>query len=219
YWYEVEERSLLGLYLVQKITERIQVIKERMCTPQSRQKSYVDVRRRLINNNNTIFFFGPLESQEENHVFLKVTLKTMVGRSTKVKKLCPSFMRPFQILEKFVSIAYQLAFLLQLSSLHVLCLIVSKVYVPNNSHEQGNPMGEGGLGKLSLKEATMELQEVLHRVNSKDEISFKGIKRNISEVLLAYRNPLRRLIIDYKDSKSIIRCSKGLLFWQAFDDN
>jgi len=54
---------------------------------QSRQKSYVDKKRK------------PLEFQGGEHVFLRVTPKTGVERSMKVKKLSPHFIGPFQILK------------------------------------------------------------------------------------------------------------------------
>ncbi|XP_017979884.1 PREDICTED: uncharacterized protein LOC108662808 [Theobroma cacao] len=60
-WLEVKERKLLGPKLVQDATEKICMICQRMLTAQSRQKFYVDNRRR------------DLEFQVGDHVFFKVS--------------------------------------------------------------------------------------------------------------------------------------------------
>ncbi|XP_047157954.1 uncharacterized protein LOC124828643 [Vigna umbellata] len=52
-----------------------------MWATQSRQKSYADKRRR------------PLEFETRDHVFLRVTSTTGVGRAIKSKKLSPKFCR------------------------------------------------------------------------------------------------------------------------------
>ncbi|XP_054785982.1 acidic endochitinase-like [Prosopis cineraria] len=71
---------------------------------QSRQKSYVDKRRRLLE-----FLVG-------NHVFLRVTPITRIGRSIRAKKLTPQFVGPFEILERIGPVAYRIALPLQLST-------------------------------------------------------------------------------------------------------
>ncbi|XP_072077703.1 uncharacterized protein [Arachis hypogaea] len=59
-----------------------------MLTAQSCQKSYADERRK------------PLEFEERDHAFLKVTLTTGIGRAIKTKKLNPRYIGLFQILER-----------------------------------------------------------------------------------------------------------------------
>ena len=68
-----------------------------MLIVQSRQKSYADRRRR------------PLYFEEGEHVFLRVTRTSGVGRSLKTQKLSPRFIGPFKILEKVGPVAYKLA--------------------------------------------------------------------------------------------------------------
>ncbi|XP_073219714.1 uncharacterized protein [Cicer arietinum] len=122
-WCEVGDKSLLGLDLVQETTSIIQIIREMMRTTQSWQNSYADKRRK------------PLEFQEGEHVFLRFTPKTRVGRSMKVKKLNPRFMCPFQILKRVGSVAYQLALPPQLSNLHdVFHVSQLRTYVSDKSH-------------------------------------------------------------------------------------
>ncbi|XP_073298498.1 uncharacterized protein [Primulina huaijiensis] len=60
YWDEIGERKMLGPELVQQTADVVAVIRERMKSAQSRQKSYPDVRRR------------PLQFEVGDHVFLKI---------------------------------------------------------------------------------------------------------------------------------------------------
>ena len=45
-WMESGEATLIGLELVQETTDKIRVIRDRLLVAQSRQKSYVDHKRR-----------------------------------------------------------------------------------------------------------------------------------------------------------------------------
>jgi len=58
------------------------MIKKRLRTTQSRQRSYVDKRRWSI------------EFREGNHVFLKVTSTTGIGKMRKSKELTSQFIDP-----------------------------------------------------------------------------------------------------------------------------
>ena len=60
-WNEVGERKLLGPEYVQMTTDKIQLIRERLKTGQSRQKSYADIRRK------------DLEFEVGDKVFLKLS--------------------------------------------------------------------------------------------------------------------------------------------------
>ena len=62
-WTEVEESSITGPDLIRDTSEKVSLIRQRLLTAQSRQKSYADVRRR------------PLEFEVGDHVFLKVMPK------------------------------------------------------------------------------------------------------------------------------------------------
>ena len=67
-WFEVGETALIGLDLVVYAMEKVQLIRDRLKTTQSRQKSYPDVRRR------------ELEFQVNDWVFRKVSLMKGVMR-------------------------------------------------------------------------------------------------------------------------------------------
>ena len=82
------------------------MIRENLRTAQSRQKSYADTRRRL------------LEFKECDHVYLKVSpIRGM--RRFKVKgKLSPRFIGPFLILKRVGEVAYQLKLPDHLADVH-----------------------------------------------------------------------------------------------------
>ena len=62
------ESSITGPDLIRDTSEKMTLIRQRLLTAQSRQKSYADVRRR------------PLEFEVGDHVFLKVIPKRGVVR-------------------------------------------------------------------------------------------------------------------------------------------
>ncbi|KAL0561487.1 hypothetical protein IC582_001915 [Cucumis melo] len=122
-WGEVGEQSLMGPELVQSTNEAIQKIRSRMHTAQSRQKSYVDVRRK------------DLEFAVGDKVFLKVAPMRGVLRFERRGKLSPRFVGPFEILERIGPVAYRLALPPSLSTVHdVFHVSMLRKYVPDPSH-------------------------------------------------------------------------------------
>jgi len=77
-----------------------------MKASQSRQKSYADQRRR------------PLEFAPGDHVFLRITLTTGVGRAIRSRKLSPKFIGPYQILRRIGPVTYEIALPPPLANLH-----------------------------------------------------------------------------------------------------
>jgi hypothetical protein len=122
-WYESGESVVVGPEIVQQTTEKIKMIQEKMRIAQSRQKSYHDKRRKS------------LEFQEGDHVFLRVTPITGVGRALKSKKLTPRFIGPYQILERIGEVAYRIALPPSLANLHeVFHVSQLRRYIPDPSH-------------------------------------------------------------------------------------
>ena len=122
-WTEVEERSIIGPDLIRDTSEKVSLIRQRLLTAQSLQKSYVDVRRR------------PLEFEVGDHVFLKVMLKREVVRFGKCGKLSPRFIEPFEILEKVGTVAYQLALPPNMIGVHkVFHISMIRKYTPDPAH-------------------------------------------------------------------------------------
>jgi len=105
-WFESGESVVLGPELVHQTKEKVKLIREKMKASQSRQKSYHDKRRKA------------LEFQEGDHVFLRVTPLTGVGRALKSKKLTPKFIGSYQISERIGTVAYTVGLPPHLSNLH-----------------------------------------------------------------------------------------------------
>ena len=117
------ERKFLGHKLVQRTGEAIEKIHKRMLTAQSRQKSYVDVRRRK------------LEFNVGAKVFLKVSPMKSIMRFGKKGKLSPRYIGPFEILERIGDVAYKLALPPSLANVHnVFHVSMLKKYIQNPSH-------------------------------------------------------------------------------------
>ena len=105
-WYQDGEAFVLGPEFLQQTTSKVKLIQDRMRATQSRQKSYADKRRR------------PLEFDEGDHVFLRVTPTTGIGRVLKSRKLTPRFIGPYQITRRIGAAAYEIALPPHLSNLH-----------------------------------------------------------------------------------------------------
>lgn len=71
---EVRDKGILGPNIIQETIEKIKMIQENMKKAQERKKSCTNQRR------------SPLEFEEENHVFLKVTPKLGLKRLYKERK-------------------------------------------------------------------------------------------------------------------------------------
>nr|XP_025640601.1 uncharacterized protein LOC112735256 [Arachis hypogaea] len=94
-----------------------------MLIAQSRQKSYADQMRK------------PLEFEEGEHVFLKVTPTIEVGRAINSKKLNPHYIGPFKILKRIGPVAYRIALPPYLSNLHDVCHVSQlQKYTPDTIH-------------------------------------------------------------------------------------
>ncbi|PHT59476.1 hypothetical protein CQW23_01839 [Capsicum baccatum] len=76
-WFEVSEAIVLGLDLVVDALEKVQLIREGLQAAQSRQKSYIDVRRK------------DLEFEIGDYVYIKISPMKGVKRFGKKAKLSP----------------------------------------------------------------------------------------------------------------------------------
>ncbi|XP_014496222.1 uncharacterized protein LOC106757886 [Vigna radiata var. radiata] len=94
-----------------------------MRASQSRQKSYTDKKRR------------PLEFEAGDHVFLRVTHTTGVGKAIRAKKISPRYLGPYQISRRIGLVAYEIAMPPQLANLHTVFHVSQlRKYVPDPSH-------------------------------------------------------------------------------------
>ena len=134
-WAEVGDKELLGPQIVQETTEKITIIRDRIRTAQSRQKSYADLKRRT------------LEFAVGDFVFLKVSpMKGVVRFGKKKGKLSPRFVGPFEIIERVGDLAYRLALPPSLSGVHnVFHVSMLRRYIQDESHVID-------LGRITVKE-------------------------------------------------------------------
>ncbi|GJS08703.1 putative reverse transcriptase domain-containing protein [Tanacetum coccineum] len=95
-WSEVGDSQLIGPELIRETTKKIVQIKHRLLTARSRQKSYADVRRKLME-----FSVGDM-------VMLKVSPWKGVIRFRKRGKLSPRYVGPFKIFDRVGLVAYKL---------------------------------------------------------------------------------------------------------------
>ncbi|GKG23370.1 putative reverse transcriptase domain-containing protein, partial [Tanacetum coccineum] len=95
-WTEVGEAQILSPELIPETTEKIIQIKQRMQAARDRQKSYADLKHKLM------------EFQVGDKVMLKVSPCKGVVRFGKRGKLNPMYVGPFKVLEKVGEVAYKL---------------------------------------------------------------------------------------------------------------
>ena len=117
------ESSITGPDLIRDTSEKVSLIRQRLLTAQSQQKSYADVRHR------------PLEFEVGDHVFLKVMPMRGVVKFGKRGKLPPRFIGPFEILKRIGTVAYRLALPPNKKGVHeVFHVSMLRKYTPDLAH-------------------------------------------------------------------------------------
>jgi hypothetical protein len=105
-WLEAGEAAILGPDMVRETTEKVELIRKRMTTAQSRQKSNFDRKHRF------------LEFAVGDRVYLKVSPMRGVMRFGKKGKLSQRYVGPFVITERVGVLAYRLALPESMSGIH-----------------------------------------------------------------------------------------------------
>ncbi|XP_052886935.1 uncharacterized protein LOC128295412 [Gossypium arboreum] len=109
--------------LVADTESKVKLIRELLKEAFDRQKSYADLKRKGI------------EYSVGDYVFLKVSPWKKIMRSGWKGKLSPRFIRPYQILMRVGSIAYQLQLPLELEKIHnVFYISLLRRYRSDPSH-------------------------------------------------------------------------------------
>ena len=106
HWDQPDERQVFGLDILLEAEENIRMVQENLKTAQSRQRSYVDIRRRNMN-----FKVG-------EYVYLNVSPIRGVRRFGVKGKLVPRYIGLYQIQARRGEVAYQLSLLQSLSAVH-----------------------------------------------------------------------------------------------------
>jgi hypothetical protein len=152
YWDQTGERQFFWPELIHEAEEQVCIIRENLRVAQTRQKSYAD--NRII----------PLEVEEGDHVYLKVSpLRGM--RRFKVKgKLSPRFIGPFRIFNRVGEVAYQLELTNNLSYVHNV-FYVSQIKKCLRVPEERLPMEELSVqGGLTYTKYPIKILDTLTRV-------------------------------------------------------
>ena len=109
--------------LVKDTSKNVDLIRKRLLTAQSRQKSYTDRRQR------------PLEFKVGDYVFLKIMPKRKVARFGKRGKLSWRYIGPFEVLKRVGEVAYRLALPPSLSGVHaVFHVSMLQKSTPDSTH-------------------------------------------------------------------------------------
>jgi hypothetical protein len=99
-------RQFFGPELIQEAEEQVCIIRENLRVAQTRQKSYADNRRR------------PLEFEEGDHVYLKMSPLRGMSRFKVKGKLSPRYIGPLCVFRQVGEMAYQLELPDNLSNVH-----------------------------------------------------------------------------------------------------
>jgi hypothetical protein len=146
-------RPFFGPELIQEAEEQVRIIQENLRVAQTRQKSYADNRRR------------PLEFEEGDHVYPKVSPLRGMRRFEVKGKLPPRFIGPFRVVFRQVGgMAYQLELPDNLFDVHNE-FHVSQLKKCLRVPEEQLPMEELSVqGDLTYTEYPIKLLDTLTRV-------------------------------------------------------
>jgi hypothetical protein len=106
FWSQTEESQVFRPEVLKDAEKQVQMVRESLKVAQSRQKSYVDKRRRDLS-----FEIG-------DFVYLKVSPMRGTHRFSVKGKLAPRYVGPFKIIYRKGEVAYQLELPPQLSEVH-----------------------------------------------------------------------------------------------------
>jgi hypothetical protein len=106
FWSQTEESHVFGLEVLKDAEKQVQLVHESLKVAQSRQKSYVDKRRR------------DLSFEIRDFVYLKVSPIRGTHRFRVKGKIAPRYVKPFKIVDRKGEVAYQLKLPPQLSEVH-----------------------------------------------------------------------------------------------------
>jgi hypothetical protein len=152
YWDQTRGSQFFGPKLIQEAEEQVCTIRENLRVAQTMQKSYADNRRR------------PLEFEEGDHVYLKMSPLRGMRRFRVKGKLSPRFIGPFIVFRRVGEMAYQLELHDNLSNVHNV-FHVSQLKKCLCVPEEQLPMEELSVqGDLTYTEYPIKILDTLTRV-------------------------------------------------------
>ncbi|XP_073035222.1 uncharacterized protein [Primulina eburnea] len=123
YWDDVDRAAVTGPDMIHEMEQKVKVIQQRLKAAQDRQAAYANKRRR------------PLEFQQGDRVFLKVSPFRGTVRFGMKGKLAPRYVGPYEILQRIGTLAYRLALPPSLSGIHdVFHVSMLRKYESDPSH-------------------------------------------------------------------------------------
>jgi hypothetical protein len=105
-WSKLGERVIFGPDIVTEAEEKVKKIRANILTAQSRQKSYIDKRRR------------PLEFEVGDHIYLWISVMKGVRCFGIKGNLAPHYIGLYPIIDKYGMLSYQVELPLKLSEVH-----------------------------------------------------------------------------------------------------
>jgi hypothetical protein len=155
YWDQTRERQFFGPELIQEAEEQVRIIRENLRVAQTRQNSYADNRRR------------PLEFEEGDYVYLKVSPLRGMKRFKVKGKLSPHFISPSRVFRRVGEMAYQLELHDNISDVYNV-IYVSQLKKCLRVPEKQLPMEELSVqGDLTYTEYPIKILDTFTRVTRK----------------------------------------------------
>ncbi|CAH9085905.1 unnamed protein product [Cuscuta epithymum] len=153
--------------IIEETSEAIKTIRQRIEAAQCRQKSYADAKRR------------PLEFQEGDRVFVKVTPMKGVMRFGKRGKLSPRFVGPYEITKKVGKVAYELALPEEMAGIHnVFHISMLKRYFESPEHILVPPQVQTQPNMTYEERPVKILDREIKRLRNKEIALVKVLWRN-----------------------------------------
>ncbi|XP_073286134.1 uncharacterized protein, partial [Primulina huaijiensis] len=122
-WDDVDRAVVTGPEMILEMEQKVKLIQQRLKAAQDRQAAYANKRRR------------PLEFQQGDRVFLKVSPFRGTVRFGMKGKLALRYVGPYEILQRIGTLAYRLALPPSLSGIHdVFHVSMLRKYQPDPSH-------------------------------------------------------------------------------------
>jgi hypothetical protein len=164
HWDQPDERQVFGPDILLEAEENIRMVRENLKAVQSRQRSYVDTRRRELS-----FEVG-------DYVYLKVSPIRGTKRFGVKGNLAPRYIGPYQIQARHGEVAYQLSLPENLSAVHNVfhvsqlrkCLRVPEEQLPAKDLEVQED--------LTYIEKPTQILQTAHRVTRRSTIKMCKVK-------------------------------------------